>query len=142
MKLTKISTWAAGALAVAMIAGVAVASPMSMKQGVDASQSSGVTKVHQGCHFDCRYSERFGWHNHSNAQCRPEPCGPRRGGGYEGPRLQPRYDDGPRGGGGYRGDGHDRDNRCHYDCRFSQRDGWHNHSNANCRPEPCRGGRR
>lgn len=101
--------------------GVAAASAASLSPGAKpAADAAPIVQVH-GCHFDCQYSPRFGWHNHSNAECRPEPCRERqrRGGDY---------------GGRDYGGGHP----CHYDCRFSPGLGWHNHSNAQCRPEACR----
>lgn len=111
----------AGVLAAAGL-GQAAALPLS----VAGDARSPIVKVH-GCHHECRFSERLGWHNHSNAECRPEPCRQSRGG--------PSYDSGPRL--DRRGGGHE----CHRDCRYDDRNGWHNHSNAECRPEPCRGRR-
>lgn len=26
------------------------------------------------CHYECRYEPAYGWHNHSNSECRPERC--------------------------------------------------------------------
>ena len=105
--------------------GVAAASAANLSPGAKpAAEGAPIVQVH-GCHFDCQFSPRFGWHNHSNAECRPEPCRERQ-----------------RGGGGYDGGGGDRGygggHPCHYDCRFSPGLGWHNHSNAQCRPEACR----
>ena len=116
------SAWLAGVAAV-VVAGTAVAAPLDLRGGVDATRGNAVVKVHEGCHYDCRFSRRLGWHNHSNAECRPEACRDR--------GRRPDYESGER---FYRG-GHP----CHYDCRFSPEFGWHNHSNAACRPEPCRG---
>lgn len=113
-----------GAIAAALSAGAAVAAPMALNDGQGMSGRSAVTKAHQGCHFDNRYSPRFGYHNHSNAECRPEAARPR---GFD---YEPRHE-----GRGGHGDGQP----CHYDCRYSPEFGWHNHSNAQCRPEPCRG---
>jgi hypothetical protein len=118
------------------IAGVAmllvsaqVAPAMPPAPGAVDGRAPGLVVPVHGCHFDCRWSSGFGWHNHSNRECRAEPCrdGPRYGGpGYGGPVY-----------GGRRG-GHDY-RSCHYDCQWSPEHGWHNHSNRECRPEPCRG---
>ncbi|MGE0701845.1 MAG: hypothetical protein AB7O57_22290 [Hyphomicrobiaceae bacterium] len=103
------------ALALALPA-VAGAGPLSPAHAPKAA--SAVVKAH-GCHYECRFSQELGWHNHSNAECRVERC---------------RGDDpAPRGGYGDRGGGH----TCHYDCQFSPSLGWHNHSNAECRVERC-----
>lgn len=118
-----------GVMTAIVVAGAAIAAPIVRNDGVDMAHRSAITKVH-GCHYDDRYSPGIGLHNHSNAECRAEPARPRER-DYE-PRR------GGRGGyggyGGY-GGGHP----CHFDCRFSPEFGWHNHSNAQCRPEPCRG---
>jgi hypothetical protein len=109
----------------------ASAVPRAPSPQADEAQSL-IVPVH-GCHYDNRYSPGLGWHNHSNAECRPEPA--RRGPppGYYAP---PVYQQAPP----PRRRGHDADNPCHFDCRFSPQHGWHNHSNAQCRPEPCRRG--
>ena len=113
----------AGAMAAACVTGAAIAAPMSLKDSLNMPGNSAVTKVH-GCHKDDRYVPGLGLHNHSNAECRPEPAR----------RDRERDYDRREGRGGY-GGGHP----CHYDCRYSPEFGWHNHSNAQCRPEPCRG---
>lgn len=128
-------TWKAIALASAMIAaavaGQAGAVPLPSASGPATLSDSLVTRVHGG-HFDCRWSPQFGWHNHTNAQFRPEPCRSGGGDGYGPPprREFERYAPPPRRefGGGH---------PCHFDCRYSREFGWHNHSNAQCRPEPC-----
>ncbi len=124
MRRLGITAWLTGAVTALLVAGSALATPLALRDGVDVPRGSAVTKVHEGCHYDNRYSRRFGLHNHSNADCRPEAARPR------GRDYEPR----PEGRGGY-GGGHP----CHYDCRDSPEFGWHNHSNAQCRPEPCRG---
>ncbi|HRD75587.1 MAG TPA: hypothetical protein PK264_06580 [Hyphomicrobiaceae bacterium] len=122
----------AGALAAVIAVGTAIAAPQPDKSGIDAIAGSAVTKVHQGCHYDNRWSPGFGWHNHSNSDCRPEAPRPRPRPGY-GYGYEPKgYGYGPGGHSGHR------ENECHYDCRYSPIHGWHNHSNAQCRPEPCR----
>lgn len=80
--------------------------------------SSNLVTVHDGCHYDCEFSPRLGWHNHSNANCRPEQC-----------RTQQRDDED--------GEMSGRRHSCHYDCRYNPQYGWHNHSNSECRVERC-----
>lgn len=123
-------------LVAALVAAMTAAGSASAGPGLVGSVEapSGLSVLVHGRHFDCRWSPEFGWHNHSNAQARPEPCradqiprdGPGRGGFGRGPDF------------GGRERRHDWDNACHFDCRWSREHGWHNHSNAQCRPEPCR----
>lgn len=106
-------------LAAAQMPTQAASAPAISVAGAKGDPNGAVILIHEGCHYGCRYSPRLGWHNHSNTECRPEPCREQR---HRGERPY--------------GRGHD--DSCHYDCRYSRELGWHNHSNLQCRPEPCR----
>lgn len=91
MNLIKSLSAAALALGATLAISSASAAPLGQFSGAQPANSA-IERVH-GCHYDCRWSPGLGWHNHSNAECRPEPC---RGGGYGGGGYRPnRPDRGP-----------------------------------------------
>lgn len=92
-RMTLIKSLSAAALAfgAALAISSASAAPLGQLGGAEPANSA-LVRVH-GCHYECRWSPGLGWHNHSNAECRPEPC---RGGGYGGGGYNPGACYGPR----------------------------------------------